>query len=158
MINITLPSSDEKSIKKIDSLLENIDKTVDDIKNRIDVDLNRLNGASETDAKESLVVEILLPDKYWDYNKQSFIVNKSRCGSSLFINTELEIREELDPIIIAWISGVPRSHIIDGKYEGHILISDVIKPTAKQAITSLKSAGIKKTVMLTGDMKRVADS
>lgn len=46
---------------------------------------------------------------------------------------------------------------IDGKYMGHILISDVEKPTSKEAIRALKSAGIEKTVMLTGDAKRVAD-
>ena len=46
---------------------------------------------------------------------------------------------------------------VDGKYEGHILISDILKPHAKEAITELKKAGIKKTVMLTGDSKRVAD-
>ena len=46
---------------------------------------------------------------------------------------------------------------IDGKYAGHIVISDVIKPHAKQAIQALKAAGVKKTVMLTGDAKKVAD-
>ena len=46
---------------------------------------------------------------------------------------------------------------IDGKYMGHILISDVEKPTSKEAIRALKFAGIEKTVMLTGDAKRVAD-
>ena len=46
---------------------------------------------------------------------------------------------------------------IDGKYAGHILISDIIKPLAKEAIAELKKAGISKTVMLTGDSKRVAD-
>ena len=46
---------------------------------------------------------------------------------------------------------------IDGKYMGHILISDVEKPTSKEAIRALESAGIEKTVMLTGDAKRVAD-
>ena len=46
---------------------------------------------------------------------------------------------------------------IDGKYMGHILISDVEKPTSKEAIRALKSAGIEKAVMLTGDAKRVAD-
>lgn len=45
---------------------------------------------------------------------------------------------------------------LDGKYAGHILISDVIKPTSKQAIAELKSAGVKKTVMLTGDASDVA--
>ena len=46
---------------------------------------------------------------------------------------------------------------VDGRYEGHILISDILKPHAKEAIAELKKAGIKKTVMLTGDSKRVAD-
>ena len=47
---------------------------------------------------------------------------------------------------------------VDGKYMGHIVISDVIKPHAKPAIQALKSAGIRQTVMLTGDAKKVADS
>ena len=46
---------------------------------------------------------------------------------------------------------------IDGKYAGHIVISDVIKPHSKEAIQKLKHAGVEKTVMLTGDAKRVAD-
>ena len=46
---------------------------------------------------------------------------------------------------------------VDGAYAGNILISDKLKPHAKEAIRDLKKAGITKTVMLTGDMKRVAD-
>ena len=46
---------------------------------------------------------------------------------------------------------------VDGKYAGHILISDLIKPHAAQAIAELKRAGVKKTVMLTGDTKNVAE-
>ncbi|MBD5474636.1 MAG: cadmium-translocating P-type ATPase [Lachnospiraceae bacterium] len=46
---------------------------------------------------------------------------------------------------------------IDGKYAGHIVISDIIKPHAKAAIAELKKAGADKTVMLTGDAKKVAD-
>ena len=46
---------------------------------------------------------------------------------------------------------------VDGRYAGHILISDIIKPHAKEAIAELKKAGISKTVMLTGDSRRVAD-
>ena len=46
---------------------------------------------------------------------------------------------------------------IDGKYSGHILISDVEKPDAKDAIAALKRAGVTKTVMLTGDIQKVAD-
>ena len=46
---------------------------------------------------------------------------------------------------------------VDGAYAGHIVISDIVKPHAKEAIAALKSAGITKTVMLTGDTKKVAD-
>ena len=46
---------------------------------------------------------------------------------------------------------------IDGKYAGHIVISDIIKPHAKAAIAELKKAGVERTVMLTGDAKKVAD-
>ena len=63
------------------------------------------------------------------------------------------------------ISYVSCSHVgtivhlaLDGKYAGHILISDVIKPHAKEAIKELKKAGVIKTVMLTGDRKNVADA
>ena len=47
---------------------------------------------------------------------------------------------------------------VDGQYTGHIVISDVVKPHSKEAIEQLKRAGVQKTVMLTGDAKRVADS
>lgn len=46
---------------------------------------------------------------------------------------------------------------LDGQYAGHIVISDVLKPNAKKAISELKAAGVEKTVMLTGDAKRVAE-
>ena len=47
---------------------------------------------------------------------------------------------------------------VDGQYAGHIVISDVVKPHSKEAIAQLKKAGVAKTVMLTGDTKRVAES
>ena len=47
---------------------------------------------------------------------------------------------------------------VDNQYAGQILISDIIKPHAKEAIEALKKVGVKKTVMLTGDSKAVADS
>ena len=47
---------------------------------------------------------------------------------------------------------------VDGQYAGHIVISDVVKPHSKEAIARLKQAGVAKTVMLTGDAKRVAES
>lgn len=46
---------------------------------------------------------------------------------------------------------------IDGKYEGHIVISDIIKEHSREAIIQLKKAGVKKTVMLTGDARSVAE-
>ena len=47
---------------------------------------------------------------------------------------------------------------VDGQYAGHIVISDVVKPHAKEAVEALHKAGVEKTVMLTGDAKRVADA
>ena len=47
---------------------------------------------------------------------------------------------------------------IDGEYAGHIVISDVEKPNAREAVLSLKRAGVNQTIMLTGDSKRVAES
>ena len=47
--------------------------------------------------------------------------------------------------------------VIDGAYAGHIVIADIVKPHAKEAIDALKKAGVQKTVMLTGDAKAVAD-
>ena len=47
---------------------------------------------------------------------------------------------------------------IDGKYAGHIVISDRVKPRAREAVRALKVAGIQRTVMLTGDAQAVADS
>lgn len=46
---------------------------------------------------------------------------------------------------------------INGEYAGHIVISDIVKPHSKEAIAALKSAGVTKTVMLTGDAKKVAE-
>ena len=45
---------------------------------------------------------------------------------------------------------------VDGAYAGHIVISDVVKPGAREAIAALRRAGVRKTVMLTGDMQKVA--
>lgn len=45
---------------------------------------------------------------------------------------------------------------VDGKYEGHILIADILKPNAKKAISELKKCGVRKTVMLTGDIEKAA--
>lgn len=47
--------------------------------------------------------------------------------------------------------------VVDGAYAGHILISDLMKPHAREAVRALKKAGVKKTVMLTGDRKNVAE-
>ncbi len=47
---------------------------------------------------------------------------------------------------------------VDGKYAGHIIISDTIKETSKEAINTLKKSGVKKTVMLTGDAKAVGEA
>ena len=46
---------------------------------------------------------------------------------------------------------------VDGQYAGHIVISDIVKPDARDAIAALRRAGVQKTVMLTGDIKKAAD-
>lgn len=46
---------------------------------------------------------------------------------------------------------------VDGKYEGHIVIADLVKPNSKEAVARLKKAGVRKTIMLTGDTKVVAE-
>ena len=55
------------------------------------------------------------------------------------------------------LSGTIVHMAIDVEYSGHIVISDVVKPNAKAAIDELKKAGVRKTIMLTGDRKKVAD-
>lgn len=55
------------------------------------------------------------------------------------------------------LSGTIVHMAIDGEYSGHIVISDVVKPNAKAAIEELKKAGIRKTIMLTGDRKKAAE-
>ena len=57
--------------------------------------------------------------EYWDFDKQTFVQNESRVGPCLFINTEMDLRKELDPLFIAWVSGVSRGKIRDGHYEGN---------------------------------------
>lgn len=55
---------------------------------------------------------------YYDLEKKKYVTNKSYIGNVLFINTEMDLREELDIMFIAWISGVSRQHIMDGAYHG----------------------------------------
>ncbi len=62
---------------------------------------------------------------------------------------------------VAWIdchhTGTIIHMAIKGEYAGHIVISDIVKPNSQKAISALKAAGVEKTVMLTGDAKKVAD-
>lgn len=79
-------------------------------------------------------------------------------GDEVYVgNTKL-----MDKLGIAW---TPCDHIgttlhmaINGHYEGHIVIADTIKPHSKEAIRALKKNGIRKTIMLTGDSRKVAQS
>ena len=67
----------------------------------------------------------------------------------------------MDHLGVAYISchsvGTIIHMAVNGKYAGHIVISDIVKPHSKDAIQALKAAGVRKTVMLTGDAKKVAD-
>ena len=71
-------------------------------------------------------------------------------------NTKLMHRLGIEPIECR-SAGTVIHMAIDGKYAGHIVISDVPKPHAAEAVAALKKCGVKKTVMLTGDAQRVAD-
>ena len=55
---------------------------------------------------------------YYDLEQKKYVTNHSYIGNVLFINTEMDLREELDIMFIAWISGVSRQHIMDGAYHG----------------------------------------
>ena len=55
---------------------------------------------------------------YYDLEKHKYITNKSYIGNVLFINTEMDLREELDIMFVSWISGVSRNKIMDGVYRG----------------------------------------
>ena len=67
----------------------------------------------------------------------------------------------MDRLGVKWIvchqSGTIIHMAVDGRYAGHIVISDIEKPHAKEAIQALKKAGVEKTVMLTGDSRRVGE-
>ncbi len=70
-------------------------------------------------------------------------------------NERLMAAAGVEPVSCSQIGTVV--HVaVDGAYAGHILISDVVKPTAAQALRELRRAGVRKTVMLTGDTDRVA--
>jgi len=72
-------------------------------------------------------------------------------------NEKIMLDNDIKPIMCSCIGTVV--HVaVDGEYMGHILINDIIKPTSKKAILELKKIGIKKTVMLTGDSKKVAEN
>ncbi len=66
----------------------------------------------------------------------------------------------MDTLGVKWIdchhAGTIIHMAVDGKYAGHIVISDIEKPHAKKAVRALKDAGVEKTVMLTGDSRKVA--
>ena len=67
----------------------------------------------------------------------------------------------MDRLGVKWIdchqAGTIIHMAVDGKYAGHIVISDIEKPHAKEAVRALRSAGVEKTVMLTGDSWKVAE-
>ena len=67
----------------------------------------------------------------------------------------------MDRFGVKWIdcheAGTIIHMAVDGRYAGHIVISDIEKPHAKEAIQALKKAGVEKTVMLTGDSRKVAE-
>lgn len=85
-------------------------------------------------------------------------INSIIDGKNVFIgNAKLMAKENIS-FIECHSTGTIIHVAIDGQYEGHIVISDIIKPESKDAITNLKKCGIFKTIMLTGDVASVAKS
>ncbi|MBO4751013.1 MAG: heavy metal translocating P-type ATPase [Lachnospiraceae bacterium] len=84
---------------------------------------------------------------------KAFVDGKEVCAGNakLMRQLGLEYEEACEAGTVVFVA-------VDGAYAGHILIADVIKDGAKEAISGLKAAGVQKTVMLTGDNKAVADS
>ena len=78
-------------------------------------------------------------------------------GRHVLAGNDKWMRENNIPYHECEIPGTIVHVAVDGKYEGHIVISDTVKPDAKQAIADLKKAGVTKTVMLTGDRKAVGE-
>ena len=82
------------------------------------------------------------------------VEGKKVAAGNIKLMDKLGIKAESDNLPIGTIVHVA----VDGIYAGYIVISDVVKENSKTAIAKLKSAGIRKTVMLTGDLKAVAES
>lgn len=100
-------------------------------------DLGRLNGAEE------------LPGR----GVQAQVDGKTALAGNLLL-----MQEERIPAESASAAGTAVYVAFDGRYLGHVLIADQVKPDAKEAIAKLKAAGISQTVMLTGDRQEVAEA
>ena len=103
--------------------------------------------------------QVLQPGRVTDaqeisgHGVKATIEGKEVCvgNAKLMKSMGLAYEEACDVGTVAYVA-------VDGAYAGHIIISDVVKEHAKEAIEGLKAAGIKKTVMLTGDSKAVAEN
>ena len=103
--------------------------------------------------------QVLQPGRVTDaqeisgHGVKAIVDGKEVCvgNAKLMKSMGLSYEEACDVGTVAYVA-------VDGAYAGHILISDVVKEHAKEAMEGLKAAGIKKTVMLTGDSKAVAES
>ena len=108
---------------------------------------NKLSGKEIERAKVSDIEEISGEGIEALVNGKKVAIGNSKLMKSLGINLD-----ENDLI------GTVVDVAIDGKFAGRILISDTVKETSKEAISDLKKAGVEKTVMLTGDAKKVAEA
>ena len=103
--------------------------------------------------------QVLQPGRVTDaqeisgHGVKAIVDGKEVCvgNAKLMKSMGLAYEEACDVGTVAYVA-------VDGAYAGHILISDVVKEHAKEAMEGLKAAGIKKTVMLTGDSKAVAEN
>ncbi|MBR3508101.1 MAG: heavy metal translocating P-type ATPase [Lachnospiraceae bacterium] len=103
--------------------------------------------------------QVLQPGRVTDaqeisgHGVKAIVDGKEVCvgNAKLMKSMGLSYEEACDVGTVAYVA-------VDGAYAGHIIISDVVKEHAKEAMEGLKAAGIKKTVMLTGDSKAVAEN
>ena len=118
------------------------------------------DSALQDERKEAIQTgQVLVPGRATDaqeiggHGVKALVDGKEVCvgNAKLMKSLGLEYEEACDVGTVVFVA-------VDGAYAGHIIISDMIKDGAKEAILGLKAAGVKKTVMLTGDNKTVAEN
>ncbi|MCR4618676.1 MAG: heavy metal translocating P-type ATPase [Lachnospiraceae bacterium] len=115
-------------------------------------------AAEKKDNSDSIdkktVIEVTDIEEIGGHGLTASVDGKKVAVGNIKLMNKLMLKADADNLPIGTIIYVA----IDGMYAGYIVISDVVKENSKRAISELKKSGIRKTVMLTGDLKTVADS